>query len=81
MVIGLAAGKLLGDPHGPYDFKGGLESKCFRILVANGFTVVNKENGANTIMGAQEARRSGEHRNPDWSRDEMILVGTERGVI
>jgi hypothetical protein len=35
-VIGLAAGKILGKPLGPYDFKGGLTSKCFRILRANG---------------------------------------------
>jgi 5-methylcytosine-specific restriction protein A len=41
-VIGLAAGKLTGVPLGPYDFKGGLESQCFRILEANGFTIITK---------------------------------------
>src|SRR5215510_9310096 len=41
-VVGLAAGKISGTPLGPYDFKGGLQSKCFRILEANGFTIVTK---------------------------------------
>src|SRR5215510_1040823 len=41
-VIGLAAGKISGTPLGPYDFKGGLKSKCFRILEANGFTIITK---------------------------------------
>jgi hypothetical protein len=41
-VIGLAAGKILGKPLGPYDFKGGLKSKCFRILETHGFTIVTK---------------------------------------
>lgn len=42
-VIGIAAGKFIGTPLGPYDFKGGLKSKCFRILEANGFTIVTKD--------------------------------------
>jgi 5-methylcytosine-specific restriction protein A len=41
-VVGLAAGKLTGEPLGPYDFKGGLKSKCFRVLEANGFTIITK---------------------------------------
>lgn len=41
-VIGVAAGNVLGEPLGPYDFKGGLKSKCFRILARNGFTIVTK---------------------------------------
>src|SRR5215469_719428 len=53
-VVGLAAGKLLGEPLGPDDFKGGLESKCFRVLEVNGFTVVDKEPGTNTVLGTQE---------------------------
>jgi 5-methylcytosine-specific restriction protein A len=73
-VIGLAAGKLLGRPLGPDDFKGGLESKCFRVLEANGFTVVGKEDGAKTILGTQEKHSSEDPRNPDWTRDEMILA-------
>ena len=43
-VMGLAAGKILGDPLGPYDVKGGLKSKCFRVLKSNGFEIVAKEN-------------------------------------
>jgi 5-methylcytosine-specific restriction protein A len=41
-VIGLAVGKLTGVPLGPYDFKGGLKTKCFRILEANGFAIITK---------------------------------------
>lgn len=41
-VVGLAAGKLTGESLGPYDFKGGLKSKCFRVLQANGFTIITK---------------------------------------
>jgi 5-methylcytosine-specific restriction protein A len=41
-VLGFAAGKAAGTPLGPSDFKGGLNSKCFRILEANGFTIVTK---------------------------------------
>src|SRR5262245_14266903 len=41
-VVGLAAGKISGTPLGPYDFKGGLKSKCFRMLEANGFTIITE---------------------------------------
>lgn len=41
-VVGVAAGKLTGASLGPGDFKGGLKSKCFRVLEANGFTIVTK---------------------------------------
>ena len=41
-VVGVAAEELLGEELGPYDFKGGLKSKCFRILESNGFAIVTK---------------------------------------
>jgi 5-methylcytosine-specific restriction protein A len=41
-VVGLAAGKLLGTALGPYDFKGGLNTICFRTLQKNGFDIVLK---------------------------------------
>lgn len=41
-VVGIAAGKITGQDLGPYDFKGGVGSKCFRILEANGFAIVTK---------------------------------------
>lgn len=41
-VVGVAAGKVLGTQFGPNDFKGGLRSKCFRILEKNDFTIVTK---------------------------------------
>jgi 5-methylcytosine-specific restriction enzyme A len=41
-VVGLAAARVIGSPLGPYDFKGGLRSKCFRTLIDRGFTIVTK---------------------------------------
>lgn len=41
-VVGLAAERLMGVPYGPYDFKGGLGSKCFRVLAENDFAIVTK---------------------------------------
>lgn len=41
-VIGVAASILTGDEFYPKDFKGGLGSKCFKILSDNGFSVVRK---------------------------------------
>jgi 5-methylcytosine-specific restriction protein A len=64
----------LGEPLGPDDFKGGLESKCFRVLEANGFTIVDKEQGSYSVLGTQEKRSGGEPRNPDWTRDELIVA-------
>jgi len=45
-VIGLAAERLSGRQLGPYDFKGGEESKCFRVLEGLGFTITEKETAA-----------------------------------
>lgn len=41
-IVGIAAEVLTGVAFGPEDFKGGLESKCFRILKSNGFEIVLK---------------------------------------
>lgn len=41
-VVGVAAGELSGEELGPYDFKGGIGSKCFKVLLNNGFVVVTK---------------------------------------
>lgn len=41
-VVGLAAEKLTGLRYGPRDFTGGLNSRCFRILETNGFTIITK---------------------------------------
>ena len=42
-IIGVAAGLLTGKQLGPYDFKGGLNSKCFKILEKNGFQINTKQ--------------------------------------
>lgn len=41
-VVGVAAAEILGEELGPYDFKGGLKSRCFRVLENNGFEVITK---------------------------------------
>lgn len=41
-VIGLAVRRCTGAVLGPRDFKGGLHSKCFRVLEASGFTIITK---------------------------------------
>lgn len=57
-VVGLAAGKVTGAPLGPYDFKGGLKSKCFRVLEANGITIITK---GEMHPFPDEVGESGEH--------------------
>lgn len=56
-VLGLAARRFLEHPLGPYDFKGGEKSECFRILRNLGFVVVPKQ-GAVKPGG-------------DWTEDEI----------
>ncbi|MCU1251427.1 MAG: endonuclease [Edaphobacter sp.] len=41
-VAGLAAERAVGFPFGPYDFKGGTNSKCFKLLTEAGFEIVRK---------------------------------------
>ncbi len=41
-VFGVAIGEHSGKELGPSDFKGGLQSKCFRVLKKNGFEIVTK---------------------------------------
>jgi len=41
-ILGLAARRLSGRTLGPYDFKGGLSSRCFAILTQAGFPPVPK---------------------------------------
>lgn len=41
-VVGLAAEYLTGTSLGPYDFKGGLNTLCFRVLQENGFSIILK---------------------------------------
>ena len=41
-VVGVAAKHIIERQLGPSDFKGGLKSKCFRVLEANQFEVVAK---------------------------------------
>lgn len=75
-VVGLAAGKLTGEPLGPYDFKGGLNTKCFRILEEAGLTIVSKgethpfpdeieETGEHTEGAVQRVLVNRYERNPD----------------
>jgi hypothetical protein len=56
-ALGLAARRIVGAPLGPYDFKGGEQSQCFRVLRRLGFTIEKKvvPTGPGT----------------DWSEDEV----------
>ena len=78
-VIGIAAGKILGEQLGPYDLKGGLNSKCFRILEGTGFTIVTKggtdpfpdeidENGVHKEGSVQRVFVNKYERNPKARR-------------
>lgn len=46
-ILGLAAAYVVGAPLSPKDFKGGVGSKCFQVLLSLGFSIVPKE-GAST---------------------------------
>lgn len=41
-IVGLAAERVTGRKYGPRDFRGGLNTKCFRLLATAGFDVVAK---------------------------------------
>jgi 5-methylcytosine-specific restriction protein A len=41
-VVGIAAKHVTGKDYVPYDFSGGVGSKCFRLLVDSGFHIVPK---------------------------------------
>jgi 5-methylcytosine-specific restriction protein A len=58
-VLGIAAKEVTGKDYGPYDFKGGLKSKCFKTLESNGFEIVAK--------AEPEPARHGE----EWSDEEL----------
>ena len=58
-VLGLAAKEVTGEDYDPYDFKGGLGSKCFKILEINGFEIV--------VKTESEPSRHGE----EWSDEEL----------
>jgi hypothetical protein len=55
-VLGLAAGRVTGEPLGPYDFKAGLHSKCFHILEEQGFSIVPKDERPSTPNGSAVTR-------------------------
>lgn len=59
-IVGMASEVLTGIPFSPKDFKGGLDSKCFRILEENGFEIVPK-------LDADEQKEKGS----GWTRDEL----------
>jgi hypothetical protein len=63
-IVGLAARRIAGRTLGPEDFKGGEESRCFRLLEKLGFEIVAK---ADQEQGSAS-------RNPPWQRDELILA-------
>lgn len=67
-VLGLAAKHLTGAELGPIDFKGGLGSKCFKILSENGFRVENKQD-LSMLAGL-----------PDWLSTEEVPDAYREGA-
>ena len=61
-VVGIAAGLLTGQQLGPYDFKGGISSKCFRTLELNEFEIVTK---------LDRTERSIKQKRREWSSEEL----------
>lgn len=59
-IVGIASEVLTGIPFSPKDFKGGQESKCFRVLEKNGFEIVPKSE-------ALDLKEKGS----GWSRGEL----------
>jgi 5-methylcytosine-specific restriction enzyme A len=57
-VVGLAATQVTGRPYGPYDFKRGVSTICFRILRENHFDIVAK---ADFIPLPEEVHKEDEH--------------------
>lgn len=53
-VIGLALQAKIGKTIYPKDFKGGLDSKCFKVLEKSGFKVTRKKNVAWLLQGNPE---------------------------
>jgi 5-methylcytosine-specific restriction protein A len=58
-VVGIASEIVTGRSFSPYDFKGGLESKCFRLLGDLGFEIVPK-----IVSDDSDQMRN-------WSREEL----------
>ena len=61
-IVGIASEVLTGVQFTPKDFKGGIESKCFRILESNGFQIVPKIN---------ETKGEDSEKNLKWGRVEL----------
>ncbi len=59
---------LTGQEHDPYDFTGGLKSKCFKVLESNGFEIVPKEGASLESELPDEVNPSS---RKDWSEDEL----------
>lgn len=58
-VLGLAVSRRTSRQLGPYDFKGGLGSKCFRILEGNGFVIVPKDDNSHFLEEIEPSFREG----------------------
>lgn len=96
-VLGLAARRLAGRPLGPYDFKGGDKSNCFRILRELGFEITPKSDrgiGPRLQVGSEEVNvwveisESGHgHGGPGWGLGECLWsptrnkLGTDRYAL
>lgn len=48
-IVGIAATLMTGETFTPQDFSGGIKSKCVRLLIEQGFHIVQGEKGAATV--------------------------------
>ena len=73
-IVGIAAKYVINKQLGPYDFKGGLKSKCFRVLKDNQFEVVTK--GESTKLFPEEIDETETH--TEGSVTQIVVNRYER---
>lgn len=79
-VIGLAAERAAGRTLGPYDFQGGEESKCNRILADLGFPAVRKDDRATEREAEDDAaEREIQQRTDIGATEKIRLITARRG--
>lgn len=66
-IVGLAAAYILGKPLQPEGFGGGLETRCFRVLEDNEFTIVRKKDNKQRPLTRAELMKALERYEKDPS--------------
>lgn len=79
-IIGVASSILTGVEFGPYDFKGGLKSKCFRVLENLGFSIVAKGSTDPFPDEINDSRKEGRVISVRVNRYERDAKARERAI-